>query len=189
MGAHARLAQSRRRKRRHRARISWQPGFRRHRARYCSTKHPHFGPSANRCRLHCGGGRRRHGREGHRSRSRAESPIAILPLGSANNIARSVGIEADPIEIARAGWRETEVRRLDVGTAAGPWGKRPFVEAVGVGALAEAWPPSRTGGRRDPKVRARAPTLVEVLAAAQPNELRFAIDGQEVESAACSPKS
>jgi diacylglycerol kinase (ATP) len=109
-------------------------------------------------------------------------PIAILPLGGANNIARSLGITADPLGIARAGWHKTRARPLDIGTAAGPWGKRPFVEAVGVGALAEAMAaiderdvtgPEKSGLARQ--------ALVEVLAAAKPNELRLTIDGQEVE--------
>jgi diacylglycerol kinase (ATP) len=108
-------------------------------------------------------------------------PIAILPLGGANNIARSLGIRADPLEIARAGWRETRPGRLDI-TAAGPWGKRLFVEAVGVGALAEAM--AAIDGRDvagSEKSGLARQALVEVLAAAQPNELRLTIDGQEVE--------
>jgi diacylglycerol kinase family enzyme len=110
-------------------------------------------------------------------------PIGILPLGSANNIARSLGIEADPIEIARGGWRETEVRRLDVGTAAGPWGQRLFVEAVGIGVLAEALAVVEDaevkGTERCQLARA---TFRDFLTHAEPEEVTFAIDRQVVEA-------
>jgi diacylglycerol kinase family enzyme len=109
-------------------------------------------------------------------------PIAILPLGGANNIARSLGIVDDPLETARAGWRETTARRLDIGTAAGPWGKRLFVESVGIGALAEAMAAVDEGNVTGPEKSALArQTLVAMLAAAHPMELRLTIDGQEVE--------
>jgi diacylglycerol kinase family enzyme len=109
-------------------------------------------------------------------------PIAILPLGGANNIARSLGMATDPLMIARAGWREAEVFRLDVGTAAGPWGKRLFVEAVGVGALAQAMAAIDEGHVTGPEKSALArEALIEVLAAARPTELRLTIDGHAVE--------
>lgn len=109
-------------------------------------------------------------------------PIAILPLGGANNIARSLGMATDPLTIARTGWRETEVLRLDVGTAVGPWGKRLFVESVGVGALAQAMAGVDEGHVAGPEKSALArQALIEVLAAARPMKLRLTIDGQDVE--------
>jgi diacylglycerol kinase family enzyme len=65
-----------------------------------------------------------------------ESRVAILPLGTANNIARAFGI-AGPVEQIAAGWHDGSDRRLDIGVAAGPFEARRFLEAVGVGALAE----------------------------------------------------
>jgi diacylglycerol kinase (ATP) len=109
-------------------------------------------------------------------------PIAILPLGSANNIARSLGIEIAAIEIARADWGRTETRRLDIGTASGPWGRRSFVEAIGVGVLAEAAAAideeDVRGAERSQRARA---VLHEMLTEAEPQEMRFVIDGAEVE--------
>jgi diacylglycerol kinase family enzyme len=64
-------------------------------------------------------------------------PLAIVPSGTANNIARSLGICAEP-EAAIAEWDMERRRRLDVGQAKGPWGCRRFVEAVGFGAFAES---------------------------------------------------
>jgi diacylglycerol kinase (ATP) len=64
-------------------------------------------------------------------------PIAILPIGTANNIARSVGIVGE-LEVLLPRLSTAESRCLDVGVAKGPWGKRIFLEAIGLGPIAEA---------------------------------------------------
>jgi diacylglycerol kinase (ATP) len=62
-------------------------------------------------------------------------PLLILPLGTANNVARALGLPRDPEAIlqACASWT---TRRVDLGLATGPFGQRPFIEGVGIGALA-----------------------------------------------------
>jgi len=62
-------------------------------------------------------------------------PVAILPLGSANNIARSFGIAGAPYELAEI-LHPLYWERLSMGIVRGPWGRRRFVEAVGLGPLA-----------------------------------------------------
>lgn len=62
----------------------------------------------------------------------ARVPIALLPSGTANNIAASLGVSTDDDE-AIDGWRGHTVRAFDVGVATGPWGERRFVESVGGG--------------------------------------------------------
>jgi diacylglycerol kinase (ATP) len=65
-------------------------------------------------------------------------PVAPLPLGTANNIATSLGITGE-IEDIIAGWRPSERRRpIDLGLARGPWGERHFIEAVGIGLIGRA---------------------------------------------------
>jgi diacylglycerol kinase (ATP) len=61
-------------------------------------------------------------------------PMAILPLGTANNIALSLGIAGSADDVIR-GWDPSRRRRLDVGLARGPWGQQLFVEGVGVGLI------------------------------------------------------
>lgn len=74
-------------------------------------------------------------------------PLAILPIGTANNIARAMGLNGDvDALIARLGTARPV--RLDVGVARGPWGKRRFLEAVGFGTIAKAIAHS---GPRPPK--------------------------------------
>ena len=64
-------------------------------------------------------------------------PLAIIPAGTANNIARSLGMCGDPVA-SIAGWDFERRRRLDVGDVHGPWGCRRFVEGVGFGAFADS---------------------------------------------------
>ena len=66
-----------------------------------------------------------------------ETPLAILPIGTANNVARALGIEGDA-EAVIGRLSTAKTKRLDIGLARGPWGKRRFVEAVGFGTIAKA---------------------------------------------------
>jgi diacylglycerol kinase (ATP) len=64
-------------------------------------------------------------------------PVVVLPQGTANNIARSLGIHAPPHQII-AGLREAHPLAVDIGTATGAWGTHRFVEGVGLGLLVQA---------------------------------------------------
>jgi diacylglycerol kinase (ATP) len=63
-------------------------------------------------------------------------PMSILALGTANNLARSLGFTAPPDEIIAHLDRGTSTP-FDVGMARGSCGKRFFLEAVGGGLLAD----------------------------------------------------
>jgi diacylglycerol kinase (ATP) len=62
--------------------------------------------------------------------------LSILPLGTANNLARSLGFIA-PAEEIISQLEGGRMRPFDVGLAYGPWGKRYFFESVGGGLLAD----------------------------------------------------
>lgn len=64
-------------------------------------------------------------------------PLTVLPLGTVNNVAESLGI-CGPLEALVAGWRDGQTRRLDVGRAATLGGDLLFLEGIGLGALAQA---------------------------------------------------
>jgi diacylglycerol kinase family enzyme len=63
-------------------------------------------------------------------------PLSVLPLGTANNLARSLGFIGRPEEII-TGLESGKRRTFDVGLTRGPWGKRYFFESAGGGLLAD----------------------------------------------------
>jgi len=63
-------------------------------------------------------------------------PMALLPIGTANNIAKSLGVLGSVSDLI-AGWPRAERRRLTVGTVATRWASMRFVESVGVGVFTE----------------------------------------------------
>ena len=65
------------------------------------------------------------------------TPIAILPMGTANNIASSLGIaECKPKDLVSA-WKAARSVHFDAGVAKGPWGSTHFIEGFGLGLFAE----------------------------------------------------
>jgi diacylglycerol kinase (ATP) len=65
-------------------------------------------------------------------------PIAVLPMGTANNIAASLGLQDQDLASLIAGWNNAVRQPFDVGVVRGPWGECRFLESVGVGLLSEA---------------------------------------------------
>jgi diacylglycerol kinase (ATP) len=65
------------------------------------------------------------------------TPLAIVPLGTANNIAGALGITGKPKQII-AGLESARPKSIDVGLVRGPWGELRFFEGVGVGLFTEA---------------------------------------------------
>ena len=63
--------------------------------------------------------------------------MAPIPLGTANNIARSLGIRVEPHEVI-AGWARGRKKKIDMGRARGPWGRHWFLEGVGIGLIGRA---------------------------------------------------
>jgi diacylglycerol kinase family enzyme len=63
-------------------------------------------------------------------------PMAILPIGTANNIAKSLGALGSVPELI-AGWRGAPRRRLALGTVTTRWGAMRFIESAGVGVFTE----------------------------------------------------
>lgn len=113
-------------------------------------------------------------------------PLAILPLGTANNIARSVGYVGS-IEDLIAGLRCDRRRLLDLGTVRGPWGERTFVESVGGGMIAAGIEAMRA--RRDKKPQESAAARMEralrgyheIISRLEPRPCTLVLDGTRLE--------
>jgi diacylglycerol kinase family enzyme len=60
-----------------------------------------------------------------------------LPMGTANNVCRSLGIQGNPLDIIH-GLSTPKERHLDLGRVEAPWGTDTFLEGAGIGFFAEA---------------------------------------------------
>ena len=65
------------------------------------------------------------------------TPIAILPLGTANNIANTLDVTGKSLKELIRSWETARCINFDAGVAKGPWGTESFVEGFGVGLFAE----------------------------------------------------
>ena len=113
-------------------------------------------------------------------------PIAVLPAGTANNVARSLGVIGRPFEDLVRGWEEGRHVKLDVGSATGPWGERYFLEGVGAGLFADLL--TRQGGAREQRrkkhkanpVEGALRRLKQRAATCEPVEVRARLDGRDI---------
>jgi diacylglycerol kinase (ATP) len=62
-------------------------------------------------------------------------PIALLPIGTANNVAVALGLKDIDLQRLITGWSSAARQPFDMGLARGPWGEFRFLESVGVGVL------------------------------------------------------
>ena len=83
---------------------------------------------------------------------KSEIPLAVLPLGTANNFARSLGFCLSKKELIEQ-LNDGECDTFDVGLARGPWGKRYFFEGAGAGLFADYL---RAPKKDEPKSKAEA---------------------------------
>ena len=109
-------------------------------------------------------------------------PMALLPSGTANNIARTLGLTERPFEELVRGWQDARRVRLDIGTVTGPWGERDFVEGVGAGLFAEllANPASEKLKARDAAVAAALARLKDAAERCEPVEIAARLDGKDI---------
>jgi diacylglycerol kinase family enzyme len=106
--------------------------------------------------------------------------LAILPFGTANNIARCLGIAGEPHALIKA-LRGAPVARLDIGLAVGPWGSRRFVEAVGCGALAKAVDRDIAGASKETRIERGRASFAEIIAEHPAKQVAFTADGEAFE--------
>lgn len=109
-----------------------------------------------------------------------KTPLGILPLGTANNIARCLEIAGDHARIVES-LRDAPLKRLDLGSAVGPWGTCTFVESVGWGALAKVVDRGVPEDSNENKIALGRELFARILAEAQPSRVRLEADGDRIE--------
>jgi diacylglycerol kinase (ATP) len=112
-------------------------------------------------------------------------PVALLPSGTANNIARSLGQLERPFEELVRGWETARQVRLDLGVAKGPWGERYFVEGVGAGVFANLLAntdPKKSKKRKNGKnpVAAGLERLRQQAEQAEPVQICATLDDEDI---------
>lgn len=104
--------------------------------------------------------------------------VTILPVGSANNIARALGLaEADIGRLTR-GFADAELRRFDLGRATAPWGETVVVESLGVGLLTEVLARAeQVDANGEDKVDAGLRLLADILRDLPARDWELEVDG------------
>ena len=109
----------------------------------------------------------------------SRTPVTILPAGSANNIARSLGFaDADLADLVRA-WPRARTRRHDLGEATAGGKRKFFVECMGAGlfgALLDRAADMDAELQGDEKVALSLRLLARVVEEAEPLEIAVALD-------------
>jgi diacylglycerol kinase family enzyme len=118
----------------------------------------------------------------------SRTPIAILPLGTANNIARTLGITGKTLQELIKGWTKARCVNFDAGVAKGPWGSEHFIEGFGVGLVGEAIfehvekEKAAEGGSQKSTQIVDSPlrTVKEQLRRLQPRKMTVRLDGEDL---------
>lgn len=118
-------------------------------------------------------------------------PLLVLPVGTANNLARSLGMDDDPKSLLRA-IDDLESVQLDVGRIEGSWGSALFVESIGIGALGTILEGERSAAIRlaravmeavrpkDRRFEKRVEDFAHEVERAEPRLLRVVADGEDL---------
>lgn len=105
------------------------------------------------------------------------TPVAVIPLGTANNIAGTLGLSGrEPEELVRA-WPECVLLPFDVCEVGAPC-EQPFVESAGGGVLAELF--ARADEESEDKVEHGLEVLRDVLAEAPVAHWELDLDGRNL---------
>ena len=108
-------------------------------------------------------------------------PVGVLPSGTANNIARTLGLLERPFEDLVRAWKDGRRVKLDLGVAKGPWGERYFVEGLGVGVFASLLTsPAADVKKQENAVAAALDRMRKHAEKAEPLEIHARLDGKDI---------
>lgn len=116
------------------------------------------------------------------------TPIAVLPMGTANNIANTLGLTDNTFQELIDGWNTARCVNFDAGVAKGPWGSKTFIEGFGIGLFAEtmfqidngAHPHASQSEDPEEEIDAVLQVLKKQLSKYRSKDLTVRLDGQDL---------
>jgi len=113
-------------------------------------------------------------------------PFAVLPLGTANNIASCLGVVGSVDEVVE-GWSGSRLRPFDLGVARGEWGTSRFIEGIGSGLITSGIlsmdrdPPHDETTEADSKLALAVRRYRDVLSRLKPRRWKLSVDGEPLD--------
>jgi diacylglycerol kinase family enzyme len=103
--------------------------------------------------------------------------LTHLPLGTANNVGATLGIEGSALEII-AGLKNPLKRHFDIGTVTAPWGSDYFIEACGFGLYADAL--ARYDPNEGRSLLRSISSMIETISEFEAHFAQIMLDGEEI---------
>ena len=106
-----------------------------------------------------------------------EAFVTHLPLGTANNVGASLGIEGSALEII-AGLKNPVKRHFDLGVVTAPWGRDYFIEACGFGLYADAL--ARYDPNEGRSLLRSLSSMIETISEFESHFAQITLDGEDI---------
>jgi len=103
--------------------------------------------------------------------------LTHLPLGTANNVGASLGMDGSALEII-AGLKDPVRRHFDIGVVTAPWGKDYFIEACGFGLYADAL--ARYDPNEGRSLLRSISSMVETISEFESHFAQISLDGEDI---------